>query len=138
MLSWKHLPPPLDVTWLHASGTPSICLAHSPLSSQAQSSFCDEVCKPPRYLYIKIGRASSSSKRYLSALLEVLVVESERPVWWFRSSAVCVVALMTFDSRNAMASGADDSDSHSLWTPLGLRMLAFAWSSNADHKKASA
>ncbi len=56
-------------------------LFYSPLSSKAHKSFCDEVFRPPRYLYNSIGRVSSSSRAYLSAL-RLELVESEKPVSW--------------------------------------------------------
>jgi hypothetical protein len=59
-----------------------------PLSSQVHRSFCDEVWRPPRYLYSRIGVSSCSSSLYFSdALLLVDVcVESDKPVLSLRSS----------------------------------------------------
>lgn len=69
-----------------ASSTPLPFLvlrrSNSPLSNQLHNSLCELVCNPPRYLYTKTGLPSSSSRRYRSALLLLLLecVESERPV----------------------------------------------------------
>lgn len=50
--------------------------ADVPLFSQAHRSFCDDVRRPPRYLYNNIGLTSVSSRQYFSALLEELLVLS--------------------------------------------------------------
>jgi hypothetical protein len=72
-------------------GRGKICAAWErglPLSSQVHRSFCEEVWRPPRYLYSRIGVSSCSSSLYFSdALLLVDVcVESDKPVLSLRSS----------------------------------------------------
>jgi hypothetical protein len=58
-----------------------------PLSSQLHRSFCEDVWRPPRYLYSSIGVSSSSSSLYFSdALLVDVWVESVRPVLSLRCS----------------------------------------------------
>lgn len=99
-----------------------------PLSNQVHRSFCEEVWRPPRYLYSSMGVSSCSSSLYFSdALLVDVWVESVKPVLSLRSSdAVSIAGVSMVGStiaRLSSSAGAIESlDLQAAFADVGWRI----------------